>query len=210
MQLLILFIVACGTLTTPANAMSVSYQGSVGLMGWNSPTVTQWVANYSVTPWVAPAIEYFGLRGGKGDRELYFPQVGLLLKRWNNEGSQANIYINAGYGIDRKDGKNSGALNTEVQVDWETRRYYLDVELQSVRLVKSNPYNFGRFRAGFAPYLAEFEQLHSWLIMQAERSDYFGSETSVTPLIRLFYQNVLIELGTSLKGEMNFNFMIHI
>ncbi len=191
-------------------AMSVAYRGSVGLMGWSSPSMTQLVANYSVTSGFAPAIEYFGLRGGVGNREFYFPQADLLLKRWNNPGSQANVFANAGYGVEVRDHRASGALNTELQVDWESRQYYLDAELQAVRLVKSDPYNFGRFRVGFAPYLVEYDQLHSWLILQFERNSSVTAETTVTPLIRMFYQNVLFEPGMSLKGEANFNFMIHI
>ena len=100
-------------------------------------------------------------------------------------------------------------MNSELQIDWESRRYYLDAELQAVRL-SSQPYNFARFRAGFAPYLADFEQLHSWFILQLERNSTLPGITTVTPLIRLFYQNVLLEAGSSLEGEFNFNFMIHI
>ena len=179
-------------------------------MGWNQPTMTQWVLNYSATPWMAPAVEYFGLRGGVGNREFYFPQIGFLLKRWNNVESQANIYAATGYGVEHRNGKASGALNTELQADWESRKYYLDAELQAIRLVPKDPVNYMRLRAGFAPYLAEFDHIQSWFIMQVERNTSFGSETTITPLVRLFYQNVLIEVGSSIKGEFNFNFMIHI
>jgi hypothetical protein len=136
--------------------------------------------------------------------------VGFLVKRWNNLGSQANIYANLGYGFERRNGQTSGALNTELQADWESRKYYLAAEFQAVRLVERDPYNLMRVRAGFAPYLVEFDQLHSWFIVQAERNSAVSAETEITPLIRLFYQNVLIEVGMSLKGETNFNFMIHI
>jgi hypothetical protein len=196
--------------SAPARAMSVAYQDSIGLMSWNQPMMTQWVINYSVTSWLAPAAEYYGLRGGIGDREFYFPQIGFLVKRWNDLESQANVYANVGYGVERRNGNTSGALNTELQVDWESRKYYLDAELQAVRLVKSDPYNFTRLRAGFAPYLADFEHIQSWLILQVERNSSLSAQTTVTPLIRLFYQNLLIETGASLKGEFNFNFMIHI
>jgi hypothetical protein len=203
------YILALTLVSSSAGAMSVSYQGSLGLMAWTEPSMTQYVINYSVTPWFAPAFEYFGLRGGTGNREYYFPQVGFLLKRWNNLESQANIYVNAGYGVEHRDGRTSGALNTELQADWESRKYYIDAELQAVRLVQ-DPYNFVRLRVGFAPYQAEFEQLHSWFIVQADRNTSGTGETTITPFVRLFYQNVLVEVGMSLKGEPAFNFMIHI
>jgi len=197
-------------LSSPAYAMSVAYQGSFGLMSSNQPKMGQWILNYSVTPWLAPAAQAFRLETSSGHRELYFPQVGVLAHRWNNTDSQANIYLDAGYGADKMHDRTTGALNTEAQIDWESRRYYGDVELQAVRLTRNEPYNFGRFRVGAAPYLAEFDQLQSWFILQFERNSAMSSETTVTPLIRMFYQNVLVEIGSSLKGEFNFNFMIHI
>lgn len=202
--------------SSPAKAMSVAYQGSFGIMSWNQPSMSQYVLNYSVTSWLAPAIEAFSLRGERGNRQLYIPQIGILLKRWNQTSSQANIYINAGYGVDHHDfpgAKLSGVLNTELQVDWESRQYYLDAELQAVRLVRSDPYDFVRLRAGFAPYLAGFEGLQSWLIVQAEHNTAVAigpAPWTFTPFIRMIYQNVLWEVGASTQGEINFNFMIHL
>lgn len=209
--LILLTLIISGTFYSSRSfAMSVSYQGSLGLMGWTTPSLSQYVVNYSLTPRFAPAFEYFGLRSPQGNRELYFPQLGLLVNRWNELGSQANIYANVGYGIDHYRDQTSGALNLELQADWETRRYYLDAELQAVRLVRENPYNAVRLRAGFAPYLAEFDQLHSWFIVQFDRNSAIDSESEITPLVRLFYQNVLVEIGASLRGNMSFNFMVHI
>jgi hypothetical protein len=64
-------------------------------------------------------------------------------------------------------------------------------------------------RAGFAPYLAEFNELNAWFILEANHMNKGMSDVEITPLIRLFYKNILIESGSSFKGDVQFNFMVH-
>ena len=66
-------------------------------------------------------------------------------------------------------------------------------------------------RVGMAPYVAAFEDLHSWLILEWVRQD-FGDEfllEDTTPLFEIFYRNVLFEIGQSFNGFTKFNYIVH-
>lgn len=194
---------------SPALAHPVPYAGSVGIMGWNNPRQTEWMGTYSPERFFALAGRYYHLRARTGEREYLIPSLNLLLYRINADEGQANLYLSGGYGLERWQGSSRGAGLVEAESDWENRRFYADAKLAMFRLGQAGPFNDARLRLGVAPYLAEFEQLHSWLILQLARNRATGSDTMVTPMLRMFYQNVLFEAGSSLRGEWELNFMFH-
>lgn len=203
------FDIAAGTLlsTEAAKAHPVTYQGAFGAMSWNSSMMSDHWLSYTLTPRFAVAARYFGLRGAP-NREFYFSQLNVLLKRWNEAESQANLYLSGAYGLENTAGASSGAALVVIEADWESRRYYISGKYQAIRL-GTGPLDYARARVGYAPYLAEFNELHTWLMMQAEyQPNIFGS-VHVTPLLRFFYQNVLWEVGASTTGNWMFNFMVH-
>ena len=190
-----------------ANAHPVTYQGAFGVMSWNSSMMSDHWLSYTLTPRFAVAARYFGLRGGT-NREFYFPQFNFLLKRWNEADSQANLYLSGAYGLESTAGTTSGAALAAIEADWETRRYYISGKYQAIRL-GTGPLDYARARVGYAPYLAEFNELHTWLMIQAEYQPNTLGSVQVTPLLIFFYQNVLWEVGASTTGNWMFNFMVH-
>ncbi|MCO5144451.1 MAG: hypothetical protein M9962_15335, partial [Oligoflexia bacterium] len=64
-------------------------------------------------------------------------------------------------------------------------------------------------RLGAAPYEAEYDELASWFMIQADWLPKAEETTSITPLIRIFYRSFMMESGVSLKGNWMFNFMFH-
>lgn len=191
-----------------AFAHPVSFAGSTSVMSWNSPMMSdQWVT-YSATPRVAVTARYLAFRNDAGKKEFYLPQVNFLLKRWNEMDSQANIYLMGSYGLEKKPNTSQAAALGAVEADWESRKYYTALKAQFLDTKSGNIF-YARARLGVAPYLGEFNELHTWFILQAERQKEFLDSIEITPTLRFFYRNVLWELGASLKGNLALNFMIH-
>jgi hypothetical protein len=60
-----------------------------------------------------------------------------------------------------------------------------------------------------APYKAEIDQLATWIMLQGQFHPALSREWALTPLVRLFYRNVLLGGGASVKGDWMVNFMVH-
>jgi hypothetical protein len=102
------------------------------------------------------------------------------------------------------------AAEGAVEADWETRKLYSSLKATVVGVRGSDTLAMYQLRAGFAPYIGGFEDLHSWLIAQAQYFPFADQEKlRVGPVVRLFYRNVLTEIGVSARGTWNLNFMVH-
>lgn len=195
----------------PALAHPVSFQGGVGLMSYNSKNMTEILATYSVTSRFALAHTYFR----QSDSEFYIPRANLLVKRWNNTDSQGNIYLSAGSGVENYNSNLTSTHLGEAVLDWESREFYVYLShlylrrdnTQNIEL-PSQDFNFTNLRLGFAPFLADYEDLNVWLIVQFQRVNEMNTKT--TQFIRFYRKNVLWEVGAGFDGSVAFNFMIHI
>jgi len=129
-------------------------------------------------------------------------QSNLLLRRWNNPDSQANLYSFIGIG----ESKNHFAEYLGLETDWESRSFYMAFSTD----VLWNPAPFSRLsgRIGFAPYIGDYDDLHTWIILQASQSREQASLTYVLPIIRLFKDNFLMEFGTN-GSFYDGNFRLH-
>ena len=61
---------------------------------------------------------------------------------------------------------------------------------------------------GIAPYLGDYDDVHSWLMLQVDHITGEGDRISFTPLVRIFKNEYLGEVGISNKGEVLFNLII--
>ena len=59
---------------------------------------------------------------------------------------------------------NDTILHMGSQIDWETRRLYTQFETHSY--LSKNTTHFLSARFGVAPYLSDYDDLHSWIIIQ--------------------------------------------
>ena len=72
-----------------------------------------------------------GLHAIKLNQNQYLMfQNNFLIKRWNQDNSQGNIYMLSGVGKKIQE-KNEGILHIGTQIDWETRRFYTQWEAHS-------------------------------------------------------------------------------
>lgn len=191
-----------------ALAHPVSYQGATSLMSYNKDAETEWMLNQSLRSYFAVGVQYTKTEYF----ELSLVRANLLAQRWNNENSQGNIYLSVGSGIEKSFGENKSASMGSIEADWESRKYYTSIQYN--KFIRENSGNIvrpdyetlkGRF--GVAPYLADFNEINSWLILQFDKTNQESIET--TQFVRLFYKNTLIELGARIGGGWAFNYMMH-
>ena len=132
-------------------------------------------------------------------------QINRLINRCNGEGSQGNIYVLTGAGTS---GQSDPIGHIGLQTDWETRRIYTYLRIDYFS--KSNPFTQMNVRLGMAPYLANYTEINTWVILQAtQESTPYASETYIIPMVRLFKQNVLLEIGSDFSDRYLFTAMIH-
>lgn len=196
---------------TKAEAHPVAFAGSYSIMTWNSKEMSDWMFTHSFTSNYSLTARYLRLNTKEGERTFYIPQLNFLLKRWNELDSQANIYLSIGHGGEKINSSFKDTSALAVETDWESRKYYVSGRediLISHKHSGKNVYQT-KLRAGFAPYLAEFNEMNTWFILQLDKSNKMDEEFKLTPFIRLFYHNVLTEFGVSSKGDAQFNFMVH-
>lgn len=134
------------------------------------------------------------------DKDYSLLDYNYLFKRWNEVGSQANFYG----GISAGEGNDKAVFGGFVEADWESREKYISFKtsyVDSNYMIKT--------RLGMAPYLAEYKELNTWFMVEYV---YMSQDNfqEINPLLRFFYKNLLWEMGVGLKGNILFNFMIHL
>ena len=198
-------------LGTKAEAHPVAFAGSYSIMTWNSKEMSDWMFTHSFTSKFSLAARYVRLQTTEGERTFYVPQANFLLKRWNELDSQANIYLSLGHGGEKINSSFKNTSSAAIEADWESRKYYVSFREDALFSHQNSDRNIyqTKVRAGFAPYLAEFDEMNTWFILQADTSNVMEDDFKLTPFIRLFYHNVLTEFGVSSKGDAQFNFMVH-
>jgi hypothetical protein len=146
-----------------------------------------------------------------GDYQMHSMQLNNLVKRWNNPDSQANFYIKSGvgYAIEDGGGDESPVGYTGIALDWEDRRYFTSYENRYIHAGDIDRKFMQSARIGIAPYIGDFGDLHTWLMVQADHKPTAedGDHFTVTPLIRLFYDTHLMETGISDNNDILFNYI---
>lgn len=193
-----------------ASAHPVSYEGATQLMIEAGEDMQMFELYHSITASQAFGTHFLRLDGKGVERHLMGLQYNRLLKRWNLPDAQANIYagIGAGAAHDRERDRWTPAAVAIWQADYETRRIYTAYE--GMAWVGDGFTHIGNSVAvGVAPYLAEFDELNTWLLLKARHVTEFDDKIEVMPMLRFFYRNLFLEVGATLDGKPQVNFMIH-
>jgi hypothetical protein len=197
----------CLVLLCPAGAQArpITYPGGWSVMTMNDASVNNIEAFY--TP--APSYSFGWRHDYWRDPEAHMDalQLNLLLKRWNNPGSQANLYLKSGAGVAYEDDDRNGALYGGMAADWENRRWYISYENEFLTAGDIYSKASHKARAGVAPYIGNAGDLHTWLMLQTEYTPTADDEITVTPLVRLFKGTTLLEAGAPLDGGVYFHLM---
>ncbi|WP_300614842.1 hypothetical protein [Dokdonella sp.] len=136
-------------------------------------------------------------------REIGYVRANYLLKRWNLESAQANVFVWGSLG--RSEGNEFGgsrlARNAGFQLDYETRRVYAAMKSD---LWESTAFShrIDTVQLGLAPYAHDYRDLATWFVVQARRYTgqiHRGTETAF--LLRLFKGGAWVEAGVTGEGK---------
>ena len=194
-------------------AHPVIYKEGKVLSSSNMTSYSDNQALYSFTATTAGGLNQWRFTKDDKNTEFAFARLNHLLKRFNGENSQANIYLLSGVGIVDSEIENRStneAYMGGVEMDWETRTFFTALKHYQFSSPKVTDIAMTQARVGFSPAEANFDQLQTWFMVQAMYLGDVDRTVTITPLVRFFYQNVLWEMGSSTRGEWLLNIMVHI
>ena len=192
-SLLFLFFI-CGVI----EARPISYSGGSTVMSNTDNMRDTYYYHYS------PTYKYsLGLEAVKDDyfkTDFSYFRFTYLLNRKNTRYSQRNLYFQSG--VSSK-GLNNNFIG--VHGDWETRRWFIGFGYKKV----SNDiieYDDKFLQLGVAPYLGEYGDFHTWVMVKSKKNDLLES-WSTFPVLKFFKGNFLIEFGYNNKTEWDSHLM---
>lgn len=192
------------TVVSPALARPVSYPDGWTVMQMNDSTSHSLHIHYS--PTIHYSIGYKGEYFRDGEWQFHGVQYNTLLRRWNKPDSQANLYTKSALGFAYG---NEGTFNHRavgagfagIAADWEDRRLFTMYE-NRLSFAGSQMKEFSqKARIGIAPYIGNYGDLHTWLMVQLDHAPSAKHDILVTPLVRLFKGPMLVELGMNNNGR---------
>ena len=204
--LLIFFVI----FTVQGNSRPISYPG-----GWTVMQMNDFNRN-SIHLHISPSINYsLGYRGEywrKKEWQFHGIQLNHLLKRLNNPKSQANFYLKNGLGSavsNFREFNNRTELNffSGVSFDWEDRQFFTSYENRINYNNSIDKFFMQKARFGFAPYIGEYGDLHTWLMFQIEHMPRSADNIIYTPILRTFKGDFLAEIGLNSNKKFLFNFI---
>ena len=183
-----------------AEARPVSYPGGWTVMQMNNGDGSSVHVHYS--PTASDSIGFYAERNWAEDVQFTGLQYNRLLKRWNGPASQANAYLKLGAGEAEPFGDESGELSgfAGLAADWETRRWFASYEARATDYAGNSSVRHSG-RIGVAPYIGDFGDLHTWLMLQVDNHPEADEPTTTTPLVRFFKGVQMVELGYTLESE---------
>lgn len=209
MQLKALFIILLTVVAAEAFAHPVAYQGATGVMTWNQPFMSDTWVTYSFKPNFAAAARFMRMEMPEGRLRFTGAQVDYLAFRKNSDDAQTNVYAYAGGGDVQFQDSHAGGYLVGIEADSESRKYFGLLKAETMRSSISPNFDHVEGRLGIAPYEAEYTELATWFMVQAQWHPNLQKKFVVTPLARLFYKSFLFEAGVSLDGDWMTNFMFH-
>ncbi len=144
-------------------------------------------------------------------RDITYARFNYLVKRWNREDSQANVFAWGGAGRANlsESSDDEFTWNAGFQVDYETRRVYASLK-SDLYESSSFSHRLDTLQLAVAPYEHEYDGVATWLVVQGRRytgeiSD--GTETAI--LLRVFKGAVWVEAGATTDGKLQAMFMLN-
>jgi len=144
-------------------------------------------------------------------RDVTYARINYLMKRWNLESAQANIFTwgSLGRATTGEDTQGHLAWNAGGQLDYETRRIYASLKTDYYG-ASAFSHRIDTLQLGVAPYKHDFATLATWCVVQARR--YTGEihrGTEVAFLLRLFRRGAWVEAGPTTDGHIQAMFMFN-
>ncbi len=191
-----------------AEAKPISYVGGIMAMQENDETGHTLSLDYTIDPKLAVGLYAKKEENQKKDFETIGPQVNYLVKRWNMPDGQANIFSMTGVGVSHYHGDNEFSAWQSILADYETRRVFTSYELRGMYAGNLEKSVWQRARVGVAPYIANYDDLNTWFMVQVDHHPAKDDTLVVTPLVRFFYKTTLVEAGYSSNHHIMANWVL--
>jgi hypothetical protein len=188
-------------------AKPLSYVGGTMVMQENDETGHTLNLDYTFDPHFALGL-YSKYEIGGDEFWMAGPQLNALLKRWNLPHGQGNIFAMSGGGLAREGSRDEPAAWLTLLADYETRRVFFSYEPRFLYAANIETSFWQRAYAGFAPYLADYEDLNTWLLIRVDHHPAKPNAFVVTPVIRFFYKTIWLEAGYSSNNHVMVNWTV--
>ena len=126
------------------------------------------------------------------DQEYSYLRFTYLMNRKNTRHSQRNLYFQSGISSKGRDNVFYG-----IHGDWETRRVFTGFGFKEVENTIQD-YQDYFLQAGIAPYVGEYGDLHTWLMLKSKKNT-LTNEWQTYPVLKFFKGDFLIEFGYDSK-----------
>ena len=191
LRTLLIFVFICNV-----DARPISYSGGHTLMHFNDSMKESIYYHYSPTYKFSIGLETMQNKVfSTNETNIRFT---YLLNRKNKKLSQRNLYFQSA--ISTK--YNNYAYG--VHGDWETRRYFIGFDYKEVKNIID--YTDKHIQLGLAPYLGEYGDLHTWLMVKTKKNS-LNNKQITYPVVKFFKGNVLLELGYDKKTDWDIHLM---
>lgn len=220
--------VAAAFFNKVAAAKPIAFADAVTLMHERDSNMVATEVYYAPTYWWSLGIA--DLRMRSDDRRQVMnaslAQVNFLLKRWNLPDAQANIFasVGTGWANTTKQGEpnvihpghsvaqtarySESVRRFALQGDYETRQFYTSFKIDT----HQTPRYFDRTdtaQIGFSPVAHDYNDLAVWFVAQVKKYRGMNEKTEAGAFVRLFKQNIWVEIGMTEKRKSQFMLMIN-
>ena len=179
-------------------ARPISYSGGSTLMMFSDNMKDSLYYHYSPSYKYSVGIENLK---DKNLRDNYsYLRFTYLINRKNSLHSQRNLYFQSGLSS-----KSGNDLFYGIHGDWETRRWFLGFDTKKVEN-RLKSYNQNHVQIGFAPYLGEYGDIHTWLMLKTKKTSIKDKRSSY-PALKFFKGNTLLEFGYNNRTDWDIHLM---
>jgi len=179
-------------------ARPISYSGGSTLMMISNEMQDSTYYHYSPTYKFSIGIQQ--VKDKYFNSDYSYLRLTYLINRKNTQHSQRNLYFQSGISSNGMDHYFYGAHG-----DWETRKLFLGFGYKNTE-TKRRDYSEQYLQVGVAPYIGEYGDLHTWLMLKSQKNGLTGSWDTY-PVLKLFKGNALIELGYSDSSQWDVHLM---
>ena len=180
-------------------ARPISYTGGTTAMLFSDNMKNSAYLHYSPSYKYSLGIEL--VKDKHFDEEYAVFRYTYLLNRKNTQTSQRNLYFQSGVASDEIHNHFYG-----IHGDWETRRWFAGFDYKNVS-IDNTDYTDKSFQIGVAPYLGDYGDLHSWVMLKTKKNS-LRSDWSTYPVLKFFKGNLLFEVGYDKKTQWDAHLMV--
>lgn len=197
-------------ITFQAQAHPVTFTDGVMLKSMFREDMSENSITYTFHRKLAAGLEVDRLMLNGKDSTWGLGEFNILAQRWNGESTQTNIYLLSGAGGVWRENQSDvqGAGKLGLLMDHESREFYTAAQM-SAWFSNDISTRYYVYKVGFAPFVAGYNDLNVWVVLQADYNKDMRKNIQVTPFLRFFYKNIFWEFGSSLRGNFYGQFMVH-